>query len=70
MLVVNFGIENFKDLIFEFSFNLNWWQRWLCLVQNGIWKTGFQLEHMEDRVQGLESLQKTEGEGMGASLGQ
>ena len=42
-VVVNFGIKDFGDFVFEFSFDFN--QRWgrLGVVRNFIWDCWFEL---------------------------
>jgi hypothetical protein len=41
----------------------------LGLIWNGVWSCWFQLEDMEDRVNGFHAVWKSEGKGMGSDLG-
>jgi hypothetical protein len=60
MMPVGLGIKNFGDLILSFAINFDWWQRRLGPLQNGVWD--WRLEHwdMEDWVDCMHAVQKSQ----------
>ena len=37
VLLVELGVEDFGDLIFGFAVNVDWRQKWLDAVRDGVW---------------------------------
>jgi len=57
-LVVDFGVEDGCNFIFNFTINFDqrWWR--LDMVWNGVWSCRFQLRDMEDWVDFAEVVRK------------
>jgi hypothetical protein len=61
-LVVNLGVEDGRNLVFDFAIDFDWrWWR-LGMIQNSVRSCGFQLEDMEDWVDSMEMVQKLQGD--------
>ena len=65
---INLRVEDFFDLVFDFSVDLDWRWRRLNSIQNGAWVGEFEFGDMEDRVHGFYSVGESEHEGMGTGL--
>ena len=37
VLLVKLGVEYFRNLVFRFAVDINWRQRWLDVVRDGVW---------------------------------
>jgi len=61
-LVVNFGVEDFRDFIFELVVDFNWGWRRLGMIQNLVQSCKFQLGHMEDWVNCMEMIREVYGD--------
>jgi hypothetical protein len=61
-LVVDLGVEDGCDFVFNFAVDFDWsWQR-LGMIWNGVWSCRFQLEDMKDWVNGTEVVWKLQGD--------
>ena len=47
-LVIQFQVEDFGDLIFQFTIHQNWWARRLNLIWNGVWRRRLEHGNMEN----------------------
>ena len=60
-LVVDLGVEDSRDFVFNFAIDFNRRQR-LGTVQNGVRSCRFQLRDMEDWVNCVEMVRKSQGD--------
>jgi hypothetical protein len=61
-LVVDLGVKDGHDFIFDFTINFDWrWQR-LGTIWNGVQSCGFQLGDMEDWMNCMEMVWKPQGD--------
>jgi hypothetical protein len=61
-LVVDLGVKDGHDFIFDFTVDVDWsWQR-LGMIWNGVQSCRFQLGDIEDWVNGAEVVQKPQGD--------
>ena len=65
---IDFRVEDFFDLVFNFSVNLDWRWRRLDSIRNGAWVGEFELGDVEDGVHRLHSVGELEHEGVGTWL--
>ena len=68
VLLVELGVKDFGDLVFGFTVNVDWRQRWLDVVWDGVWSCWFEDRNMKDRVDRSEGIRELKGKGMSASL--
>jgi len=65
-LVVNFGVKDFRDFIFELVVDFNQGWRRLGTIRNLIRSCEFQLGHMEDWVNCVEMIREVYGDRVSA----
>ena len=65
---INLRVEDFLDLIFNFSIDLDQRQWRLNSIWNGVWVGEFKLGDMEDGVHRFHSVRELECEGKGTRL--
>jgi hypothetical protein len=58
-MVVNFAVNTFSDLVFEFALNFNGWGGRLNAVWKGVRVGGFKEAHMEDIVNLVHGTRET-----------
>ena len=61
-LAINFRVHYLKDFIFRFPVNYNQCKDQLCSLRERVGCSGFKHEHMENWINRVYGLQKTEGE--------
>jgi len=66
--MINLGVEDLRDLELWFTIHFDQWQRRLYLVRYGVGYGRFELGDVEDRVNGVHGIWKTEPKREGAYL--
>jgi len=66
MLVVNLGVKDFREFKFWLIINNDWLGWGLNSIGNLIWSCWFQHRDVKYWVYGMETVRKSEGDGMGA----
>jgi hypothetical protein len=48
--LVELGVEDFRNLIFRFSIDYDWWRQRLFAIQKGVWNCWLECRDMEYRM--------------------
>ena len=62
--MINLGVENFSNFIFEFTLNFDWRRRRLSAVWDFVGDCRFKHRDMKDWMNTMDGVREMEGEGM------